>query len=176
MKKINIDAVLVVEGKSDVSYLSSFINTYFFITNGYDLSEEKINFLKEASKVRKLIIFTDNDVAGEQIRNRIKNEINNVFDAKSEKIVRNNYKKSGVAESSKEAVIEALKLFACDYEITRHSYELVNIISLSEEPCKYKENLINKYRLISGNIKSLENQLNILNISPEEVEDNIRGN
>ena len=45
MKK-KIDGVLIVEGKTDVSYLSSFIDTFFLTTNGYDLSEEKIDFLK----------------------------------------------------------------------------------------------------------------------------------
>ena len=50
MNKININAVLIVEGKEDVSYLSSFINALFFTTNGYDLNEEKISFLKEAAK------------------------------------------------------------------------------------------------------------------------------
>ena len=176
MNKIKIDGVLIVEGKSDVSYLSSFIDAYFFITNGYDLSADKIEFLKEASKVNKLIIFTDNDDAGEVIRKRLKTEINQVFEAKSEKIVRNNYKKSGVAESTQEVIIDALKAYVTDREITRYNYNLVNIISLSDEPCKYKEKLIGKYRLINGNLKSIENQLNILHISPKEVEETIRGN
>ena len=65
MNKINIDGVLIVEGKDDVSYLSSFINALFFTTNGYDINTKKIAFLKEAAKVNKLIVFTDPDEAGE---------------------------------------------------------------------------------------------------------------
>ena len=91
MNKINIDGVLVVEGKDDVSYLSSFINALFFTTNGYDLNEEKIDFLSRAAKVNKVIIYTDPDEAGETIRNRLKNQINPVFEAKSEKIIRKSY-------------------------------------------------------------------------------------
>ena len=86
MNKINIDGVLIVEGKDDVSYLSSFVNALFFTTNGYDLCEEKIAFLLEASKRNKLIIYTDPDEAGEMIRNRLKSLINPVFEAKSLKI------------------------------------------------------------------------------------------
>ena len=101
MNKINIDGVLIVEGKADVSYLSSFVNTLFFTTNGYDLDDEKIRFLKEASKVNKLIIYTDPDEAGEMIRERIKNQISNVFEAKSEKIVRKKMKKFGLQNLKK---------------------------------------------------------------------------
>ena len=42
--KNNINAVLVVEGKSDVAYLSNYINTLFFITGGYDINDKKIEF------------------------------------------------------------------------------------------------------------------------------------
>ena len=50
MNKIYIDGVIVVEGKSDVSYLSSFVDSLFFITNGYDINNEKIEFLINVSK------------------------------------------------------------------------------------------------------------------------------
>ena len=91
MNKIKIDGVLIVEGKADVSYLSNFVDALFFTTDGYDLNEEKINFLKRAAKINKLIIYTDPDEAGETIRNRLKNQINPVFEAKSEKIIRKSY-------------------------------------------------------------------------------------
>ena len=176
MNKIKIDGVLIVEGKADVSYLSSFVDAYFFTTNGYDLDTSKIAFLKEASKVNKLIIFTDSDDAGEVIRNRLKNEINPIFEAKTSGKSRKNYKKCGVAEQSKESVIEALKNYMTEKEINRYNYRLVGLVSLSSNPANQKEKLVNKYRLIDGNIKSLENQLNILKILPKEVEELLSGN
>ena len=97
MNKINIDGVLIVEGKDDVSYLSSFVNALFFTTQGYDLNEEKVRFLSKAAQVNKLIIFTDPDKAGERIRNALKTKIKPVFEAKCEKIVRKDKKKSGIA-------------------------------------------------------------------------------
>lgn len=176
MNKINIDGVLIVEGKADVSYLSSFVNALFFITNGYDVSEEKIEFLRAASKVNKLIIYTDPDDAGEKIRNLIKAQINGVFEAKSSKITRKNTKKFGVAELEKEEVIKSLKDYTTNAPITIHFYNLTTLISLSNNPSKSRELLINTYRLIDGNNKSLENQLNILKISPKEVEELLSGN
>ena len=176
MNKINIDGVLIVEGKDDVSYLSSFVNALFFTTNGYDLCEEKIAFLLEASKRNKLIIYTDPDEAGEMIRNRLKSLINPVFEAKSLKITRKFKKKSGIAELEKEEVIRALAPFTTQEEIKRHNYHLSTIISLSGDPTKIKETIVNNYRLIDGNNKFIENQLNILRVTPEELKELISGN
>ena len=176
MNKIKIDGVLIVEGKADVSYLSSFIDSYFFTTNGYDLDKQKITFLNEASKVNKLIIFTDSDDAGEVIRNRLKNEIKPIFEAKSSGKSRKNYKKTGVAEQTKELVLEALKDYVSNNDIVRYDYHLIDLVSLSDNPTNKKDKLIKKYRLIDGNIKSLESQLNILKILPKEIEELLSGN
>ncbi len=176
MNKINIDGVLIVEGKDDVSYLSSIVNSLFFTTNGYDLSKEKIDFLKRASLRNKLIIYTDPDEAGELIRNRLKSQINGCFEAKSHKIIRKNYKKTGVAELDKNEVYESLKDFVAASPITPIKYDLAALVSLSDNPEESRSILIEKYRLMPGNNKSLENQLNILKISKEEVEEILSGN
>ena len=176
MNKINIDGVLIVEGKDDVSYLSSFVNALFFTTNGYDVSQEKVAFLKEASEVNKLIIFTDPDEAGDKIRNTLKNQLLGAFEAKCEKIVRKNQKKFGVAEMAKSAIIEALRGFATTTEFKTNNYHLSTLISLSKNHKEAKDKLISKYRLIDGNNKSLENQLNILKINPQEIKELLNGN
>lgn len=175
MNKIKIDGVLIVEGKEDVSYLSSFIDAHFFITNGYDLSKEKIDFLNQASKVNTLIIFTDPDKAGEEIRKKISELVCNVKHARSEDNRRKGYKKHGVAELTKEEVIKALSPFITN-EFERQNYDLSSLISLSDNPKGNKEKLIKKYRLIDGNNKYLENQLNILKIKAEEVKELLSGN
>ena len=167
MNKICIDGVIVVEGKSDVSYLSSFIDSVYFTTNGYDINEEKIDFLKRVSEVRKVIVFTDNDEAGKKIENRIKAEIDSVFTAKSRKITRKNYIKSGVAETEKNEIIETLKPFATE-KIEKQKYNLTKLISLSNDPEKIRNDIINEYRLIKGNHKFLEDELNMLKIDVME--------
>ena len=176
MNKINIDGVLIVEGKDDVCYLSNFVNALFFITNGYDLSEEKIEFLKVANKRNKLIVYTDPDEAGETIRNTIKSRINPVFEAKSQKIIRKNKKKFGVAELEKEEVLRSLEPFVSKTPLVRYNYGLASIISLSENPQETRSKIINQYRLIDGNNKFIENELNILKISHKELLELVNGN
>ena len=171
MNKYYLDGVLVVEGKSDVSYLSSFIKTLYFTTNGYDINDEKIDFLSRVSKVNKVIIFTDNDQAGLEISERIKSKINVVIVIKSRKITRKPYIKSGVAETAKEEIISSLKDHLVPYynQLFAPSYNLNVIISCSIKPQEMKSKIIKEYRLIAGNIKYLENQLAMLKISPEEI-------
>ena len=167
--KIKIDGILIVEGSSDVSYLSSFLDALYFVTNGLDVSEEKIDFLLEVNKVNKLIIFTDPDDAGKSIKNIIQKSINGTYTASINGLSRKNYKKHGVAEASKNDILEALKPFITDKEIFREKYNLSHLISLSENPEENKQKIIQKYHLIYGNNRSLENQLNILKIKKEEV-------
>ena len=176
MNKINIDGVLIVEGKDDVSYLSSFVNALFFTTQGYDLNEEKVKFLLKAASVNKLIIFTDPDEAGDEIRNVLKTKIKPVFEAKCEKIIRKDKKKCGIAEMEKSAVETALKDFIIGTPFVRYNCHLSNLISLSANPSETKQKIINKYGLIYGNNNSLENQLNILKILPQELEEFVNGN
>ena len=172
MNKYYLDGVLVVEGKSDVSYLSSFIKTLYFTTNGYDISEEKLDFLARVSKTKKIIVLTDNDQAGIEIENRIKTKINNVFAIKTPKIARKSSKKLGVAETDRDVVVESLKahlkVYTNQFDI-KPDYSLSRIISLGNNPQDIKKQIIKDYRLMEGNIKFLENQLQMLGISPEEI-------
>ena len=171
MNKYYLDGVLVVEGKSDVSYLSSFISTLYFTTNGYDISDEKLDFLSRVSKVNRVVILTDNDEAGNQIETKIKTRIKEVFVRKSAKNSRKSYKKSGVAESNQEEIINALRdlLVIDNGQLIKTNYNLNQIISLAKEPDKVKNQIVSDYRLINGNIKFLDNQLQMLKIDPKEI-------
>ena len=65
---IKIDGVIVVEGKSDVAFLSNFINAQFVTTNGSEISKETIEYLKTLSKNKDIYVLTDPDFPGERIR------------------------------------------------------------------------------------------------------------
>ena len=167
--KTKIDGVLIVEGSNDVSYLSSFLDAQYFVTNGLDISKEKIDFLLKASSVNKLIIFTDPDEAGESIKNTIQKSINGTYVASISGSPRKNYKKHGVAEASKNDILEALKEHVTEQELFKEKYNLSLLVSHSENPEKTRNIIIKEYHLIRGNNKSIENQLNILKIKKEEV-------
>ena len=77
---------------------------------------------------------------------------------------------------AKSVIIEALKDFTTTTEFKTNNYHLSALISLSKNPNEAKDKLISKYRLIDGNNKSLENQLNILKINPQEIKELLNGN
>ena len=171
MNKYFLDGVVVVEGIQDVGFVSSFINTQMFTTNGSDISEEKIDFLSRVADVNRVIVLTDNDEAGERISNKIKSKINKVFVVKTPEIYRKSAKKHGVAETEKNAIIDSLKDFLQEDrgQFIKTDYELNLLISLSENPSEQKNKIIQQYRLLNGNIKYLEKQLQMLKISKEEI-------
>ena len=68
MSKLHINEVLVVEGNMDKQLLEQYIDGDILITNGSAVSDEFISMLKELSKTRKIIVFTDPDFPGKQIR------------------------------------------------------------------------------------------------------------
>ena len=67
MKK-TINDVLVVEGTGDASYISTFVEALIIATNGYEIPEEELDFLRHLPKGKKAIILTDSDEAGYKIR------------------------------------------------------------------------------------------------------------
>ena len=107
--KYKCSAVIVVEGKSDVSFLETFIEADFVITNGSEISKETIRYLKSLKEKRDIIVLTDPDFPGLQIRNKIEEQIPGVLHAYVRKEVSIKHHKVGIAESEVEEVINALK-------------------------------------------------------------------
>ena len=68
--KYYFDGVIVVEGKDDEAFLSSFINSIYVRTSGYVIPDEEIDFLNHLENKR-IIVLTDSDAAGETIRDRL---------------------------------------------------------------------------------------------------------
>ena len=171
MNKYYLDGVLVVEGIQDVGFISTFITTQFFTTNGSDISDEKIEFLSRVADVNRVIVLTDNDEAGQRISNKIKSKINKVFVVKTPEIYRKSTKKHGVAETDKKEIIDSLREFLQEDrgQFQRIDYGLNKLISLSKNPSNQKNYIIQQYRLLNGNNKYLEKQLQMLGIKKEEI-------
>ena len=77
MEKIKIRQAIVVEGKYDKIKLSEIIDGVILVTNGFGIYKDKdtLNLIKFYARERGLVILTDSDYAGAQIRGHIKSEI-----------------------------------------------------------------------------------------------------
>lgn len=110
MKKI-INGIIVVEGKTDVAFLSEFIDAEFVITNGSEIPLKTIEYLQKSSGNRDIFVLTDPDSPGKRIRDILDSKIQNLkhcFVSKECSIKKN---KVGVAESTKDEVLKALNNF-----------------------------------------------------------------
>jgi len=173
--KTRIEDLIVVEGKTDIDFLSSFLDAEFYSVNGSAVNEKDINFLNEVAKTRGIIVLTDPDFPGEKIRNYLNEKINSVKNAyvKKENSIKNN--KVGVAESSKEEVLNALKNYVIydkekkEYNLTNYDLYELGLIG-SENSRKLRKIVDENYHTGKSNGKALLKKLNYLNIKREDLE------
>ncbi|MCD6435749.1 MAG: ribonuclease M5 [Clostridiales bacterium] len=106
---MKINEVIIVEGRDDVINLKQYIDAEMIITHGFGIRSETIERIKLAAKNRGIIIFTDPDYAGEQIRKRINDEVpgaKHAFISKEDALKNDNI---GVENAGEKAIINALK-------------------------------------------------------------------
>ena len=137
-------------------------------------TESKISFLKRAAEINRIIVLTDNDEAGYQIENKLKNNINGVFALKSEKITKKNAKKSGVAETTKEEILRVLNPHFSSKNTQKSRNSLVNLSKLDLTSKELRSYLSRKYHLGKCNLKKLLVRLETLEITVEELEQSIK--
>lgn len=78
---VKIREAIVVEGRYDKNTLSQIVDAPIFQTDGFGIMKngEMLSFLRKAAQKRGLIVFTDSDGAGFQIRNYLKSAIPGAF-------------------------------------------------------------------------------------------------
>lgn len=172
MKK-KINGIIVVEGKTDVAFLSTFIDAEFVTTNGSEISPKTIDYLRKSSGNRGVFVLTDPDSPGKRIRDILDQNIPNLkhcFVSK-ENSIKNN--KVGVAESTKEEVLKALS--NCIETSTSKSSnitssDLVKLGLLGEEDSSEKRKIISeKFHLGFGNAKTFLKRVNYSGLTLEDL-------
>ena len=70
MDKLNIDKLILVEGKYDKIRLENIVNSDIFVLNGFGIFKNKtaISTIKKLSRNKEILILTDSDTAGYKIR------------------------------------------------------------------------------------------------------------
>lgn len=109
MKKIALVGPLIVEGKEDKAFLSSYIESPILILNGLDIKSPVVSILKRYCNEITFILLTDPDEAGDQIRINLKNNKINVENVYLNEIRNVRGNKKGVAEADIECIKQALK-------------------------------------------------------------------
>lgn len=170
--KNKIREIIVVEGKTDIDFLSTFLDADFYQVHGSAISNDDINFLYKASKERGIVVLTDPDFPGERIRNIIRVKIPNSKHGfvNKELSIKNN--KVGVAESTRDEVIRALNnlITYCNKQESIKYCDLFELQLVGNYNSNQKrENLCKLLNIGYSNPKQLLLKLNSLNITKDEI-------
>lgn len=109
MKKTTINAIIVIEGVTDIAFLTSFIAAEFISTNGSDVPASTIAYLKEQSKNKPIIVLTDPDSPGQKIRVKLDESIPGLRHCFIDKKAAIRNGKVGVAEARENTILKALE-------------------------------------------------------------------
>ena len=172
---MKIDGVIVVEGKSDVAFLSNFLEAEFVTTNGSDIPTTTIEYLKKVSKDKTIYVLTDPDYPGEKIRKTLDEHVPNLKHCfvNKDKSIKNG--KVGVAESTKDEVINALKNAITTNTNSFGSLTIDDLLELGltgSDDSSYKRMVLcERLRLGRCNTKTLLKRLNYCGITKEEIKE-----
>lgn len=171
--KKSIKELIVVEGKTDISLLSSRIDAFFFRTNGYALTKEDIAFINLANEYIGVILLLDPDGPGNKIKQKILNIAPSckVIDLNKKECIKKN--KVGVAESNIESTfLEILKVATVQKERTFNisKKELCECNLIGSNNSKNTRDRLSKALNINlYNSKDLFLKLNCIKINKEQI-------
>ena len=169
-----IDAVLVVEGKMDRDLIHSFLDCDIITTNGSEVSRETIELVRETAKTRPVIVLTDPDAPGKRIRDILNNEVKGLENAFVPKKKAIKGHKVGVAECSKDTILEALEhLIKDDGMPSRKTIDYGDLLELGLVGCSFSEQkrafLEEKLHLGECNGKTLLKRCNMLGLTKKDL-------
>jgi len=109
---LQIQEVIVVEGKDDTTAVKRAVQADTIETNGSAISEETLKRIQHAQDKRGVIVFTDPDYPGRRIRAIIEQRVQGVKHAflPKAKTIAKNGKGLGIEHAADEDIREALRL------------------------------------------------------------------
>ncbi len=168
-QKNKIKDIIVVEGKSDTQKLKSLFDVRTIETNGSCIDKKTIDYIKKVSEKNSIILFLDPDYQGERIRKILQKHLIKYKQAFLKKTNKKQSKKYGVAEASKNEIIDALKN-ATEFSTKQTpSISWKDFMSLQiNTKCK-RLNICNLLNISYCNNKQLYQRINLLNLSKKDL-------
>ncbi len=130
-EKLYLKQAIVVEGKYDKIHLSQFVDAVIIVTNGFQIYKhpDTAELIRHYAKKDGIIILTDSDSAGNQIRGRIKSIVPDgkiynayapeIFGKEKRKPSFSSEGKLGVEGTAPELIVEAIKRSGAVSEIDK---------------------------------------------------------
>ncbi len=169
-----IEEIIVVEGRDDQAAIKRAIDTETIATHGFGISQSTWKLIEKAYETRGIIIFTDPDFAGEEIRRRIKERFPK---AKEAFLAREDATKAGdigIENAKPQDILEALEKAQCTKTRIVENFSMKDMYRFGlsgEKGSKEKRIALGKTLGIGyGNTTSFLNKLNQYGIRREVFE------
>lgn len=164
-----IKEIIVVEGKNDTNTLQRYFDCDTIETGGDQLISETLDRISQAQKKRGVIVFTDPDHPGEEIRRYINEHIPGCKNAFIEKKKARTAKKVGVEHASKEDLWAALD-HCVTFETSKESLLWQDYVSLGLiGDAKKRYELCLYFHIGKCNAKTCFKRLNAIGITKEDI-------
>lgn len=170
--------VIIVEGKHDSDTLKKYFDCDTIETNGTHLGSEVLKLISQAQKTRGVIIFTDPDAPGEQIRHAINQKIPGCYNAFIDRKKARTAKKVGIEHASREDLTEALTHLMHNQEPMIETFTGLDMIELGlvgqDDSANRRAYLGQRLHLGKPNAKTLRKRLNMLQLTRADVENYLK--
>ena len=175
IEKKEIAEILVVEGRDDTAAINRAVNAETIETHGFGIKKETWSLIEKAYKENGIIIFTDPDFAGNEIRRKLLERFPNAKEAFLSKKDATRKNDIGIENASPEAIREALAKAHCTITYINREKELFTMEDMffyglvgCEKAAENRDKLGKALGIGYGNGSAFLKKLNKYNISKEE--------
>lgn len=183
MSKLKLKQAIVVEGRDDVSAVSEAVEALIIPTHGFGITKETWQLIDKANKEKGLIILTDPDFSGEEIRRKLSEKFPQAIHAYIDQEDAKDGDDIGVENASSEVIVNALEksLKNKEHLETDKVLDPVSIKDLvrwglvgADKSSEKRRKLCAKLGIGYGNAKGLIKKLSQWNIGIKEFEQAIK--
>lgn len=180
MTKMKLSQAIVVEGRDDVDAVSKAVDALIIPTHGFGITKETWDLIEKAHKEKGIIIFTDPDFSGEEIRKKIEAKYADAIQAyipREDAIAGDDI---GVENAKPEAIVKALEKALENINRTDGESKDVEKVEMKDlfrlnlqgtsESKELRIKLCEKFGIGYGNAKSFCNKLAHWGIGIKELE------
>ncbi|RXZ68799.1 ribonuclease M5 [Fusobacterium necrophorum] len=172
--KPKIQEIIIVEGRDDISAVKAAVDAEIIQVNGFAIRKKgNIDKIKKAYENKGIILLTDPDYAGNEIRSFLQQHFPK---AKNAYISRSEGKKGediGVENAKPEAILRALQLAKCNIEEEENSFSMQFLYDLHlvghPKSSTYRELFTSLLGIGYSNGKQLLSKLNRYGFSEQEI-------
>lgn len=178
MEKPKIKEAIVVEGRDDTIAVRKAVEALTIETHGFGIKRETWQLIEKAYENQGIIIFTDPDYSGEEIRKKLTEkfpEAKQAFLSRSQATKKGDI---GIENAEPEAVREALAKAHCTNDIRGKLFTEEDLYraGLTGRPDSKgrRQELGRMLGIGSGNGKAILNKLNSFGITRKEFDETLR--